>query len=154
MRSRISLVPMQIDFRRLRPAELLAAAAGSALAVSLFLPWYQFPAGREDAWNSLTVAEVPPALAAIVALTLVLATLTQRSPALPVALAVWTTASGLLAVVVVAIRTAALPGMAADRCYGLWIALGSAVCVLLAGCLSMRDERPFWGVAAGGPPIR
>jgi hypothetical protein len=145
---------MQIDFRRLRSAELLAAVAGTALAVSLFLPWYQFPGGREDAWNALTVAEIPPALAAIVALALVLATLTQRSPALPVALAVWTTAFGLLAVVVVVIRTAALPGMAADRCYGLWIALAAAVCVLLSGCLSMRDERPFRGVSASGAPLR
>jgi hypothetical protein len=147
-------VAVQIDFRRLRPAELLALGMGVLLAVSLFLPWYQLPGGREDAWSALTVAEVPAALAALVAIALVAATLVQRSPALPVALAVWTTALGLVSVLVLAVRTAVLPGMATDRCYGLWLALAASIGVVLAGCLSMRDERPFWGVSASGPSLR
>jgi hypothetical protein len=145
---------MHFDPRRLRPAELLALAAGGLLAVSLFLPWYRFPGGRRDAWNALSVTEIPAALAALIALALALATLTQRSPALPVALAVWTTALGLISVVALAVRTAVLPGLATERCYGLWLALGAAIAVLLAGCLSMRDERPYWGVPAGEPPLR
>jgi hypothetical protein len=145
---------MPIDFRRLRPAELLALASAVLLGVALFLPWYRFPSGREDAWNALTVAEIPAALTALVALALVVATIVQRSPSLPVSLAVWTTAIALISVVVLAVRVAAPPGLATARCYGLWLGLAASIGVLLAGCLSMRDERPFWGVPASGPSLR
>jgi hypothetical protein len=145
---------VRIDFRRLRPAELLALGAGTLLAVSLFLPWYEFAGVRHDAWNSLTVAELPAAGAALLALSLVAATIVQRSPALPVALAVWTTTVGFVAVVAVAVRAIALPGAAGERCYGLWLALAAAIGVLVAGWLSMRDERPFWGVPASGTSPR
>jgi len=141
---------VKIEFRRLRPAELLALVAGVLLAVSLFLPWYEFAGVQHDAWNSLTVAELPAAGAALLALALVAATIMQRSPALPVALAVWTTTIGLVGVLAVVIRVIALPGAASERCYGLWLALAGAIGVLVAGWLSMRDERPFWGVPASG----
>jgi hypothetical protein len=145
---------VKIEFRRLRPAELLALVAGVLLAVSLFLPWYEFAGVQHDAWNSLTVAELPAAGAALLALALVAATITQRSPALPVALAVWTTTIGLVGVLAVVIRVIALPGAASERCYGLWLALAGAIGVLVAGWLSMRDERPFWGVPASGASPR
>lgn len=124
------------------------------LAVALFLPWYEFGGVQHDAWNSLTVAELPAAVAALLALSLVAATILQRSPALPVALAVWTTTVGLVAVVAVVVRVLVLPGAASERCYGLWLALAGAIGVLVAGWLSMRDERPFWGVPASGPSPR
>jgi hypothetical protein len=145
---------MRLDLRRIRPPELLALVAGVLLAVALFLPWYEFPRGRENAWNALTITEIPAAIAALVALALVLATLLQRSPALPVALAVGATVIGLVAVLVVGIRAIALPAMATDRCYGLWLGLAGSLGVLAAGWLSMRDERPFWGVPASGLPQR
>jgi hypothetical protein len=138
-------VAVRVDLRRIRPPELLALLSGLLLAVALFLPWYEFPSGQRDAWSALTVAELPAALAAIVALALVAVTVLQRSPALPVAVAVWTTAIGFVAVVVVTVRVLALPGLATERCYGLWLALAGSVGVLVAGWLSMRDERPFWG---------
>jgi hypothetical protein len=136
--------------RRLRPAELLALASGLLLTVSLFLPWYQFPSGSEDAWNAVTVSAIAPALAALLALALVAATLFQRSPAIPVALATFTTAVGFIAVVVVAVRSLALPSGASDCCYGLWLALAGSVGVAVAAFLSLRDESPFWGVSAAG----
>ncbi|MGA2470004.1 MAG: hypothetical protein ABSG64_04865 [Solirubrobacteraceae bacterium] len=143
---------MRFDLRRIRPPEILALLAGVLLAVALFLPWYDFPGGREDAWHALTVAEVPAALAALVALALVAVTPVARSSAQPVALAIWTTALGLVSVVVVTVRVVALPGMALGRCYGLWLALAGAIGVLVAGWLSLRDERPSWGVRASGAP--
>ena len=114
------------------------------------MPWFDFPGGRENAWNALTITEIPPAAAALAAFVLVAATLTQRSPTFPVALAVLTTVLGLVAVVVVGVRTLALPDMALGRCYGLWLGLAGSLGVLAAGWLSMRDERPFWGVSASG----
>jgi hypothetical protein len=147
-------VRVRFQLNRIRPAELLALIGAVILAAALFLPWYEFPAGRENAWNALTFTEFPAAAAALSALALVLITVRQRSPALPVALAVLTTLLGLVSVVVVGLRSLALPGAALDRCYGLWVGLGGSVLVLIAGWLSMRDERPFWGVRANGLPGR
>jgi hypothetical protein len=137
---------MTIDWRRMRPADMLAGAAGLLLAVSLFLPWYEFGGVREDAWQALTVTEIPAALAALAALCLLVATVTQRSPAVPLAIAVVTATLGLVSLVVVAVRAAALPPGASERCYGLWLGLAGSLAVLVAAMLSLRDERPFWGV--------
>jgi hypothetical protein len=139
---------MHADPRRLRPADLLALLAGLLLAVSLFLPWYEIHGTRQDAFMALTVAELPAAIAALLALALVAATVFQRSPALPVALATFTTAVGLVSGIVILFRALALPAGATARCYGLWLALGGALLVTLAGFLSLRDESPFWGVPA------
>jgi hypothetical protein len=139
---------VKIDPHRIRPAELLALAAGVLLAVALFLPWYEFPAGREDAWRALPVSAVFAALAALAALALFAATLAQRSAALPLMVAIAATLLGLLASVLVAVRATALPMAATARCYGLWLALAGSLAVLAAAWLSLRDERPFWGVPA------
>jgi hypothetical protein len=147
---KVSLLPMRLDPRRLRPAELLALTAGLLLAVSLFLPWFDFSSGRENAWNAATITAIIAIAAALAALVLVAVTLTQRSPTFPVALAVVTTVLGFVAVVVVGLRTLALPDMALGRCYGLWLGLAGSLAVLAAGWFSMRDERPFWGVSASG----
>ena len=130
----------------MRPPELLAATAGLLLAVALFLPWFEFPGGREDAWNALTVAEIPAALAALGALLLVAVTVTQRSAALPLRVAVWTASVALIACVVIAARAIAPPSGATARCFGLWLGLAGSIAVLAAAMLSLRDERPFWGV--------
>jgi hypothetical protein len=130
----------------MRPAELLALPACLLLAVALFLPWYEFAAGRENGWRALPIAAIPAALAALAALALVLATVAQRSAALPLVAAVATTLLGLLSSVLMAVSVAAPPAGATERCYGLWLALAGALAVLTAAWLSLRDERPFWGV--------
>ena len=60
--------------------------------------------------------------------------------------AVASTVLGLLSSVVVALRATALPMVATARCYGLWLGLAGSLAVLAAALLSLRDERPFWGV--------
>lgn len=141
---------MRIEWHRLRPAEVLAVVAGLLLAASLFLPWFEFASGREDAWHALTVAEIPPALSALGALCLVAATVTQRSPAIPLAIAVLTATLALVSVAVVAVRAADPPPGAFDRCFGLWLGLGGSLLVLIAAVLSLRDERPAWGAPVTG----
>jgi len=130
----------------MRPAEVLAGIAGLLLAVSLFLPWFEFGGVREDAWTALTVSEVPAALAALGALTLVAVTVTQRSPAVPLSVAVLTATLAFVALVLVAVRAGAPPAGASARCYGLWLGLAGSAGVLVAAMLSLRDERPSWGV--------
>jgi hypothetical protein len=56
-----------VDFRQLNRGELIAAAGGILLAISIFLPWYSLgngfarlngchgPGGTCSAWNGLTV---------------------------------------------------------------------------------------------------
>jgi cobalamin synthase len=139
-----------IDLRRLRPAELLALGAGALLAVSLFLPWFELAGVREDAWNVAAAAAVPSALAALAALALVALTALQRSPALPLACAVAAMLLALLATALVAAYTASPPAGASGRCYGVWLALAACVAVLAAALWSLRDERPFRGVAVSG----
>jgi amino acid transporter len=134
---------VRFDWRRLRAAEGLVAIAAAALAVSLFLPWFEFAGGQEDAWQALTVTEIPAALAALVAFALVLATLTQRSPAIPLALAVWTATLSGLASVVIAVRAIAPPDGAYERCYGLWIALAASILLFGTAIGSLHDERPY-----------
>jgi hypothetical protein len=138
-------VAVTIDWRRARPAELFAFAAGVLLAVSLFLPWFEFGFRQEDAWTALTVTDIPAALAAIGGIALLPATLRQRSPAVPLAIAVWTSAIALVALALVAARAAAPPAGADERCFGLWLGLVGTLAVLAAAVGSLRDERPFWG---------
>ena len=141
---------MTIDWRRLRPAELLAAPAAVLLAVSLFLPWFEFGGVRENAWQALTLTEVPAALAALAGVALVVAQLVRRSPALPLALAVLTTVLAAVATAAIAARAASLPAGASARCYGLWTALGASVLLLVAAVASLRDERPLRGAPVTG----
>jgi hypothetical protein len=137
---------VKIDPRRIRPAELLALVAGLLLAIATFLPWFEVGGVREDAWHAVTVAAVFAALAALAALTLAAATVSQSSAALPLACAVCTTLLGLVSSVLVGVFAAAPPADAGARCYGLWLGLAGSLAVLAAAWLSLRDERPFWGV--------
>ena len=141
---------MTIDWRRLRPAEILAAPAAALLGVSLFLPWFQSAGVRENAWQALTVTEIPAALAALAGLALVSATLARPSPAIPLALAVFAVLLAALSTLSVAVRAAATPPGTTDRCYGLWLALGASVLLLAAAIASLRDERPIRGVPVTG----
>ena len=141
---------MTIDWRRLRPAEMLAAPAAVLLGVSLFLPWFEFAGMREDAWRALTVTEIPAALAALAGLALVLATLTRPSPAVPLAFGVFTVLLAALSTLAVGVRAGATPSGATDRCYGLWLALGASALLLVAAVASLRDERPPRGAPVAG----
>jgi hypothetical protein len=137
---------MTAAFQRLRLGDLLAAPSGLLLGVALFLPWYRFASGNLDAWSAFTVTELLIAPAALAAPALTWVTLTRDSPALPVALAVWTTLLGALATVCVALRLVFPPTGASSTCAGAWVGLAGAVLVALAGWLSIRDERPARGL--------
>jgi hypothetical protein len=143
---------MRADPRRVRAAELIALLAALTLATSLFLPWFELAGGaRVNAWSALTVTELPLALAALLGIALFAVTLWQRTPALPVALAVFTAlAAGAGALAAIA-RALVLPAGAVARCYGLWLGLAAVIVLFAAACYSMRDERPFRGVSASTP---
>jgi uncharacterized membrane protein len=139
---------------RLRPADVLAGAAGVALLVVEFLPWYQprgVPAvagatpyatlGRLSAWEAFTVVDILLAVCALVAIALVIVTATARGPAKPVAFTVLTTLAGLLATLLALFRAVAPPQGYLERCYGVWLGLAAAVLILVGGFLAMKDDR-------------
>jgi hypothetical protein len=135
----------------LRGSELLAGTAGVVLLVDTFLPWFEFRSGKLDAWQSYTLTEVAIAAAIVMAFTLVVLTLTARTTAAPVAAAVWTTLVGLIATIWVLVSVLVKPGEALQNCYGSWLGLAATVAILVAGWLSLRDERPRRGVDVHAP---
>ncbi len=126
---------------RLRLGEMLATAGAICLVVSFTLPWYENAEGKLDAWSTFGPAVVLLMAAAIAALVLLLATVAERTPALPVAAAVWGVLFGALAVVAAIVRVLERPDHATSLCAGAWLALAGAVAVLLGAWLSIRDER-------------
>ncbi len=131
-----------MSLRRLRAGELLALIGALCVIVSLFEPSYQTPAGNLDAWETFGGAVALLIAAACAALALVLATLTERSPALPVSLAVWCVVLGLIALIAAIVRVLERPDHATALCVGAWLALAGAAAILAGAWLSLRDERP------------
>jgi len=129
-----------MSLRRLRAGELLALIGALCVIVSLFEPSYQTPAGNLDAWETFGGAVALLIAAACAALALVLATLTERSPALPVSLAVWCVALGLIALIAAIVRVLERPDHATALCVGAWLALAGAAAILAGAWLSLRDE--------------
>ncbi len=126
---------------RLRLGELAALAGAVCVIVALTLPWYENLAGKLSAWSTFGPAVVLVMLAALAALALVLTTVTERSTALPVAAAVWSTLFGVLGVIAALVRVLERPENAHMLCAGAWLALLGTMLILVGSWQSMRDER-------------
>ncbi|HXP98911.1 MAG TPA: hypothetical protein VN845_02460 [Solirubrobacteraceae bacterium] len=126
---------------RLRLGELVALVGAVCVIVALTLPWYENLEGKLSAWSTFGPAVVLVMLAALAALALVLTTVTERSTALPVAAAVWSTLFGFLGVIAALVRVLERPDGANMLCAGAWLALLGAVLILAGSWQSMRDER-------------
>jgi hypothetical protein len=130
-----------MSLRRLRLGELLALAGAACVIVSLLEPWYESSLGRLDAWDTFGPGVALLMAAACAALALVFATLTERSPALPVSLEVWSVLLGLIAVIAAVVRVLERPDHATSLCAGAWLALAGAVAIFAGAWQSLRDER-------------
>jgi uncharacterized membrane protein HdeD (DUF308 family) len=130
-----------MSLRRVRVGELLALLGAACVIVSLLEPWYEGALGRLDAWDTFGPAVVLLMAAACAALALVLSNLAERSPALPVSLAVWSVLLGLIAVIAAVVRVLERPDHATSLCAGAWLALAGAVAILAGAWQSVRDER-------------
>lgn len=125
----------------MRLGESIALLGAGCVIVALTLSWYQTPEGNLSAWATFGPAVVLLMLAAAVALVLVVVTIAERSPALPVAAAVWGTLCGLIATIAAIVRVLERPHDASSLCAGAWLALAGALLILVGSWLSMRDER-------------
>ena len=129
--------------KRLRAGELIVLAGAILLIVSLFAPAYERPgAANLDLWDTFGPAAALVALALCAALGVLIAALTERSTALPVASAVWSIVLGFLGVIAALVRVLERPQHASALCYGTWLALAGAIAVLIGSWQVIRDERP------------
>ncbi len=127
--------------RRLRVGELLALAGAVCVIVSLFLTWYENAAGKLTAWATFGPGVALLIAAAAAALALFVSALTERSPALPVSIGIWSTLLAIAAVVAAIVRVLERPQDATRLCAGAWVALGGAALMLVGSWQAMRDER-------------
>jgi hypothetical protein len=142
--------------RRVRLGELMALVGAVCVIVSLTQPWYggastaqgADAAGHLDAWSSFGPTIVLLIVACVLALLLVLASIFERSTALPVASAVWCTLFGLIATIAAIVRVLERPDGSSGLQAGAWFALAGAILILAGGWQSMRDERPELYAAA------
>jgi len=147
-----------MSLRRLRIGELLALAGAICVIVALTLPWYETAAYvKLGAWATFGPAVALVMLAAAGALVLALATVTERSTALPVAAAVWGVLLGFVGVLAAIVRVLERPQHASSLCAGAWLALVGVVAILVGCWLAMRDERtelyPPLDIEARPPPL-
>jgi hypothetical protein len=131
-----------VSLRRLRSGELIALAGAICVIVALTLYWYETPSGSLDAWNTFGVAVALLILGAVGAIVLAIATVTERTTAIPVAAGVWSTLFGFVATIAAIVRVLERPDHATALCGGAWLALAGALLVLAGSWQSMRDERP------------
>jgi uncharacterized membrane protein HdeD (DUF308 family) len=130
-----------VKLTRLRSGELIALAGAILVIVALTRPWYETLHGSLSAWGTFGPAVVLVMIAALGALALVLTTITERSTALPVAAAVWSTLLGIFGVIAALIRLLERPHNATSLCAGAWLALAGTLLIAAGSWLSMRDER-------------
>lgn len=130
-----------MSFRTIRVGELLALAGALCVIVSMFLPWYEGPAGTLDAWETFGPAVVLLLAAAASGLWLFIATLTERTTALPVAAAVWAVPLGLIGLVSALVRVLERPDHSTQLCAAGWLAFAGVAVILVGAWQSMRDER-------------
>lgn len=142
-----------MSLRRLRAGELLALAGAVLVIVSLTRPWYENAFTTLSAWETFGPAVALMIAAAAAALALVVSTITERSTALPVAAAVWSTVFGIVAVISAIVRLLERPDHATRLCAGAWLGFAGSVLILLGSWQSMRDERRSLYEAAEPPPL-
>ena len=144
-----------MELSRLRLGDVIAAACGLALLLVMFLDWYAAGGttsvgGRSieisvgfSAWEVFGITDLLLALAGATAVMLAVITASRRSPALPVAASVITTAAGAFATLLVLYRILNQPGpnefieVEFPAFLGFLCALG----ITAGGWLSMRDEQ-------------
>ncbi|HEV2974759.1 MAG TPA: hypothetical protein VGX69_07135 [Solirubrobacteraceae bacterium] len=125
---------------RARAGELVALVGAAYVIVSLFVRNYEAPSGRLDAWDTFGVGVALLILAAITAIALFVATVTERSTAIPVALEVTAIPLAFAATIAAIVRSLQRPDGATEVCFGAWLALAGAVLILIGAWRATHDE--------------
>ena len=172
-----------MDLSKLRRGEMIAAAGGIALLISMFfVDWYaggtdistpfgdvSVNGGGFGPWDGQgftgTIADLVILAAAIAAIGLAVVTATSRTVALPVAASALTATLGIAAVVMVLLRMVFQPGPNEfiELRFGIFLALISSAVIAYGGWEAMKEEGTSFEdardqlrdrKAAGRPPGR
>jgi hypothetical protein len=156
-----------VDLGRLRLGEVVAALAGIALLVVMFLPWYgpnaqlglaAASAGHRidrafSAWEAFGILDILLLVTALAAIGVAVLAGTQRSVALPVAASVVVTALGVFVTLLVLYRLVNEPlgpDSLTDIRFGAYLGLGLCALVALGGFLSLQEDgRTLADIAPG-----
>ncbi len=144
-----------MDRRRARIGEWVSGGLGACLVVSIFLPWYCSPSARSGCsagekvpgWEAFAVVDLVLLAAGATAMAALVLTLTQRTPALPLAVTSLGVFVALVAAVLAVVRLVAAPdltgpgGEAPIRLLGAWLGAGAALGLLASLLAAVRDER-------------
>jgi hypothetical protein len=130
-----------MSVRRLRAGEYVAIAGCVCVVLSLLLPAYHSPIGDLDAWQTFGPAVALTFAALFAGLAMIVSAMTERSPALPIATAVWCVPVSLIAVIAAVVRVLERPDNASSVATGAWLELIGTCVILMGAWLSMRDER-------------
>lgn len=158
---------MRFELGRLRRGEWTAGAAALVLLVVMFLDWFELRVGAVlpggtvlsatldswTAWQSFSVIDLILLLTVVLGLVLVVLTATQPTAAIPLSVAVVTTAVAIVATLLVAFRVLidqpgmglGLPDTAIDNTVWAYVGLVACAGIVAGAWLSLRDE-------GGGPP--
>jgi drug/metabolite transporter (DMT)-like permease len=139
--------------RKVRAGELLALAGAACVIVSLFVPSYEGPGGVRKAFDTFGPGVLLLLAAAASALGLFVATLSERSTAVPVATTIWTILLGFIATIAALVGVLERPDHATAVCSGPWLALAGALAILLGAWRATHDERRSLYPPAT-PPVR
>ncbi len=120
---------------RVRRGELVAGMGGVVLLISLFLPWFE--PGRSG-FDSLAVADLLVAAAALTAIALPLLSAGNEKTDVPIVAATVAVIGSLVAIAIVAYRL--LDPVGGGRESGLYLALAAALVTLAGSYSAMADE--------------
>lgn len=143
-----------MNAERLTPGQRIAAIAGAALFILMFLPWFgveldaglaQVEGGSVNAWESFGGIDLLLLITAIAAVALPLMAAANRSVELPIATSALIAGLGVLATILVLYRLIDppgpdIPGVEYDRRIGVWLGLLAAGAVAYGGWQAMQEE--------------
>lgn len=156
-----------MDLGRLRLGEVVAAAAGIALLVVMFLPWYSpnaqlglaaAAAGHRldqsfSAWEAFGILDILLLATALAAIGAAVLAGTQRSVALPLAAGVVVTALAVFVTVLVLYRLVNEPlgpDSVTDIRFGAYVGLALCAVIAAGGFTSMQETGTTLGHLAPG----
>ncbi len=136
-----------------RLGEVLSGLGGAATLGSLWMPWYQGPAGELTGWQALGVLDVLLFLLGLVGLLIVVTQVTPPGYALTVAACGIGLTLGLVTVFWTVVRVLSPPDGGATIEWA-WLGLAGAAVVLVGCFAALRDEGTsfFPGVEEPAPP--